>query len=494
VAALSVVPAGAGFAGATHAAKADTTAEIYPVPPSGVFTFAGRGFGHGHGMSQWGAYGAAKVGHLSANQILHFYYPHTTLATRSTARSIRVLLTATNAPTLGYLQVDPSAGLTVTPKGGSAKALPTKTSASAKAKSMPITAWRLRKSGSVVHLRDEAHGKWHLFATVGSGASISDSAAKVRVVEPGGVVTYRGAMVGELESGSLEAINVVNLEQYLYSVVPAEMSSSWTSAALEAQAVAARTYARRGLNSPKASWFDVYGDTRDQAYLGLGDETAQTTRAVTSTAGETIVDTSGHAILAQYSAANGGWTASGGESYLPAKADPYDGAVPNDAHAWTTSVAASSLQAAYPQLGTLREIKITGRDGDGVWGGRVTTLDLVGSRATVPLSGTDLQFALGLRSPWFRPTPTPAAPTGVTATVTAKRVTATWKAPAHVSGEAPITGYRLSVGSSTKNVGPSVRSASIGKLSAGTYSVSVVAVSSAGPGPASAAVKVKVTS
>jgi stage II sporulation protein D len=492
-AALSVVPA-VSFAAPAHPLKAGTPAEIYPVPPGGVFTFSGRGFGHGHGMSQWGAYGAAKMDHLSSNQILHFYYPHTTLATRSTARTVRVLLTAANAPALGYLQVDPSPGLTVTPTGGAARTLPAKTSATKKAKAHPITAWRLRDSGAVVHLRDEAAGRWHMFAAVGSGASLSDTAGEIRVVEPGGGVTYRGAMVGELESGSLEAVDDVNLEQYLYSVVPAEMSSSWTSAALEAQAVAARTYARRGLNSPKASWFDIYGDTRDQAYAGVGRETTRTTRAVNSTAGETIVDSAGHAILAQYSAANGGWTVSGGEPYLPAKADPYDGAVPNDAHAWTTSVAASSLESAYPQVGTLREIKITGRDGDGVWGGRVTTLDLVGSSAIVPLTGVDLQFALGLRSPWFRPTPTPAAPSGLTVTSARKRVTATWKRPAHVTGEAPITGYRLSVGTSTKTVGPSLLSASIGKLAAGTYPVSVVALSAAGPGPASGSVKVKVKS
>ena len=62
-------------------------------------------------MSQWGAYGAAKVAHMSSNQILHFYYPHTTLATRSTARTIRVLLTAADASARGYLQVNPATGL-----------------------------------------------------------------------------------------------------------------------------------------------------------------------------------------------------------------------------------------------------------------------------------------------------------------------------------------------------------------------------------------------
>jgi hypothetical protein len=72
--------------------------EVYPTPADAVFVVHGRGSGHGHGMSQWGAYGAAKVAHLSANQILHFYYPHTTLATRSTTRTIRVLLSGSIRP------------------------------------------------------------------------------------------------------------------------------------------------------------------------------------------------------------------------------------------------------------------------------------------------------------------------------------------------------------------------------------------------------------
>jgi SpoIID/LytB domain protein len=462
-------------------AAAATHAEVYPVPPGGVFTFHGRGYGHGHGMSQWGAYGAAKVDHLSSNQILHFYFPHTTLATRSTNRTIRVLLTSVDAPGAGYLQVAPAAGLSETPAGGKTKVLP------AKAGKKPITAWRLRKSGSVIHLRDEVAGAWHMYATVGSRATLAASAAKIRLTGPGQAVTYRGAVTGEIESGVLQAVNVVNLEQYIQSVVPAEMPSSWPMASLQAQAVASRTYARRELNNPKSGWFDLYGDTRDQAYLGAGDETARTTRAVAATAGETIVDSANQAILAQYSSSNGGWTVSGGVSYLPSRQDPYDGAIPNDAHAWTTSVSASSLASAYPQLGSLQEIKITGRNGDGLWGGRVATLDLVGSKATVALSGIDLQLALGLRSYWFRPTPTPAAPVSVKATVSGTSVTATWKLPAHISGQARVTGYRLTVGAKHVSVGASARTATVTKLAKGTYTATVVALSAAGPGPAASA-------
>jgi stage II sporulation protein D len=483
--AFAAVAVAAGLAVAPVAGLAHATTvsrhEVYPVPPSGVYSFHGRGDGHGHGMSQWGAYGAAKVAHLSTNQILHFYYPRTTLATRSTSQLIRVLLTAADASGRGYLQVNPALGLSVTPAGHKALVLPAKT-----ASHHAITAWRLQRSGKTVLLRRLSGGTWGTRMHVGTHAAITDTATQVPVVEPGGTVSYRGSIVGEIESGSFEAVNVVNLELYLLSVVPSEMPSSWSAAALQAQAVAARTYARHGINNPKAHWYDVNGDTSDQAYGGIGVETARATSAIHATAGEVIVDAHGHAILAQYSAADGGWTTSGGVAYLPAKADPYDGAVPNTAHAWIESVSASRLEADYPQLGTLADIEITGRDGDGLWGGRVTALKLVGSKATVTLSGTDLQSALGFGSDWFRPVPRPAAPSTLVAQVTGGTVTATWKAPASVTGAAAVTGYRftLSPGGHVQTLGKTVLTASVTKLAAGTYTVRVSALSAAGKGPA----------
>jgi SpoIID/LytB domain protein len=254
---------------------------------------------------------------------------------------------------------------------------------------------------------------------------------------------------------------------------------------LQSQAVAARTYATRGLHSPKTSWFDVFGDTRDQAYGGVGAETKPTNRAITATAGEVVVDHSGHAILAQYASADGGWTVSGGVSYLPSKQDPYDGAVPNAAHAWVTSVAASSLASAYPKIGTLQDVVITGRDGDGVWGGRVTGLELHGTDGSAVLSGTDLQFALGLRSPWFRPEPVPAAPSKLKASIVHKTLTMTWQPPASVRGAAKPTAYRATVtpGKHHATLPATAESFSVSDLGSGSYTVSVVAQSDAGPGP-----------
>lgn len=478
------------FATRAHAASRTsaprTLDETYPVPPDGTYSFHGRGFGHGHGLSQWGAYGAASVGHLSANQILHFYYPHTSLATRPTTRSIRVLLTAASAPSRGYVQVEPAPGLAVTPVGGGdPMTLPTETATGA-----PIDRWRLQLDGTTVDLCDRANGHWHTNTAIAGGGEFTDTAAKIVVDLPGRHMTFRGAVIGAVEAGHMEAVNLVNVELYLRGVVPSEMPSSWSPAALQSQAVAARTYATRDLHHPKASWFDVFGDTRDQAYGGVGAETKTTNQAVTATAGEVVVDHDGHPILAQYASADGGWTVSGGVSYLPARKDPYDGAVPNAAHAWVASVSASSLATAYPQIGTLQDLVITGRDGNGLWGGRVTSLELRGSDGTASLAGTDLQFALGLRSPWFRPVPPPAAPSKLTASIEHNSLTASWQPPASVHGAAEPTAYRVKVtpGTHHATLPATARSISVDDLAPGTYTVTVVAESDAGPGPAASVV------
>ncbi len=464
------------------------------MPSSGVYTIQGRGFGHAHGLSQWGAYGAAKVANLSSNQILHFYYPHTTLATFSVAQQVRVLLTAAGAPPKGYVEFEPADGLSVTPATGPAQTLPTETAAGD-----PIDRWRLRKSAAIISLRAHTAKGWSVVTPdEGTSATVSDPAALIAVDEPNRSATktirYRGEVVAELQAGALQAVNDVLVESYLRSVVPSEMPYTWTAAALQAQAVAARTYAWRAIASPKASWYDIDGDTRDQAYGGFGAESAQTDAAIHETAGEVVVDSTGAAIFSQYFSADGGWTVSGGQAYLPAKHDPYDGEVPNNAHSWTASVAASAIAAAYPSVGTVQQLVISGRDGHGAWGGRVTSMSVVGSAGTKALTGAEFASAFGLRSVWFRPMPPPGAPTAVAATASSRTVTVTWQAPKPVAGAAAVTGYRvkLSPGRHVTTTRASTLSASFASIPVGSYTASVAAKSAAGRGPAaSAAVTVK---
>lgn len=464
------------------------------MPPSGSYTIAGHGSGHGHGLSQWGAYGAAKVAHLSSNQILAFYYPHTTLATNSVTQTIRVLLTAANAPAKGSVTFDPADGLEITPVGQNAETFPTVATGGA-----PIDQWRISKAAGTLSLQEHWSGAWHVQAPdIGASATIDDPSALVSVEVPSGSATkpvsYRGALVVSLEAGSVQAVNVVPIESYIQSVVPAEMPASWAPAALQAQAVAARTYAWRAIAQPKASWYDLDGDTRDQGYPGAGVETTRTDKAVDATAGEIAVDSTGAAIFAQYSSADGGWTVSGGQPYLPARRDPYDGAIPNTGHAWTATVTATAIAAAYPSIGTLQQLVITGRDGHGSWGGRVTTMSIVGSNATVNTTGTQFQTSFGLRSPWFRPAPAPGAPTALAASVTGHTVTLTWAAPKRVAGAAAVTGYtvRLAPTAQQTTVDATTMTASFSNVAAGSYTATVIATSAAGSSaPASVPVTVK---
>ena len=478
------------------AARGDTQQpavnEVYPVPSGGSYTIQGRGFGHGHGLSQWGAYGAAKVANLSSNQILHFYYPHTTLATKPVTQELRVLLTAAAALAKGFLEFDPAPGLTVSPQTGDAQILRTQTDAGD-----AIDLWRLRKSGAAISLRAHTAKGWSVVTPdVGTAATVSDPDALIAVVEPNGsagsptgatkTIRYRGELVAQLQSGALQVVDDVLVESYLRSVVPSELPRAWTAAALQSQAVAARSYAWRAIANPKAPWYDIVGDTRDQAYGGFGAESAKTDDAIHDTAGEVIVDSTGAAIFAQYFSADGGWTVSGGQPYLPAKRDPYDGEVPNNAHLWSSPLDATTIAAAFPSVGTLHQLVITGRDGHGAWGGRVTSLNVVGSDGTKTLSGSAFQSAFGLRSAWFRPTPAPGAPTDVSAGATAHSVTVTWKAPKPISGAAAVTGYRVSLspGGDDVSTDAGTLTATFTGIKPGDYTAAVVAKSAVGHGPA----------
>jgi stage II sporulation protein D len=392
VAALAALAAAVLAPAAAANAGASGDKAPYVVPASGTFTLDGLGYGHGHGLSQWGAYGGAKAGN-SAAQILAFYYPHTSRVVTHHDPYVTVLLSATGTASSHHLEILPAPGLAV---GG--KTLPTTDATGA-----AITSWRITLSSGALVLKDKAGGSWTTVSDLARSTKVTDTARLLSLVtSSGSVASYRGSVTAEIQAGALEAVDRLRLETYIRSVVPAEMPSSWPTAALQAQAVAARTYADRSLSSPKASWFDLYGDTRDQAYPGAGSEAASTTAAVKATK-DLVLEQSGKPVFAQFDAADGGWTASGGVDYLPAQKDPWDGAVKSSAHSWTTTLSAATLEKAYPSLGTLQDITVTARDGHGTWGGRVTAVTLVGSKTSIGVSGTTFEAVANLRSTWWHP-------------------------------------------------------------------------------------------
>ena len=132
---------------------------------------------------------------------------------------------------------------------------------------------------------------------------------------------------------TLEAINVLGLESYLYGVVPSEMRYIWATDALEAQAVVARSYALA--TRKQTGDFDVYGDVRSQAYGGIAAEHYETTAAVDKTQRQVLLYKGKVATTFFYSTSGGrtaaiqdAWPKSAPVPYLVSVPDPYDALSP----------------------------------------------------------------------------------------------------------------------------------------------------------------------
>ena len=391
---LSLAVAGTLIASATLLSAASAGAvETYPRPLNGTVAISGHGYGHGHGMSQWGAYGAATQG-LTWQQILGFYYPGTALANLGNP-TIRVRLDAVGS---GTLHVYSTAGLRL-----AGNALPT-------AGISQYRAWTLSTGRLQIDALSSAG--WRSYTSSASPAVFSSSSGLVPVMLANGTQrAYRGSIYANWASStSVTPVNVLPMESYLRAVVPAEMPASWQGNALRAQAVAARSYAGYDrAHAPAGRTWDTCDTTSCQMYSGVPAEYATSDAAVAATAGQTLTY-GGTPAFTQFGSANGGWTAAGSQPYLPAKADPYDGAIPNSANSWTTSITVAAIQGQWPSIGTYSQLRILSRDGHGQWGGRVLTAAIDGSKGSVAVTGATIRSAFGLRSEWFIPTYRASAP------------------------------------------------------------------------------------
>lgn len=163
---------------------------------------------------------------------------------------------------------------------------------------------------------------------------------------------YGGFQYQRVGGGNLTVSNVLPLEDYVQGVIVEEMSASWPLEALKAQAVCARTYAYRNYAAQKHSsqGFDLCSDTHCQAYSGMGNVTAESSRAVTETSGEYLWY-NGALIDAVYSSHDGGATESavnvwGSDvPYLIGKTDPYEASVASKIsnYNWTVTYTAQEL-------------------------------------------------------------------------------------------------------------------------------------------------------
>jgi SpoIID/LytB domain protein len=358
---------------------------VYPVGPTTPVTITGDGFGHGIGMSQYGAQARAAAGQ-SAESILSFYYPGTARATLSP--TVRVLITEDDHNTV----VRPAKRLKVTDLAtGKAYLLPTANKA---------TAWRLRTVGGKPRLAWLRGKAWHAYLPRGrlmtGPAQFRTANSLITLVYGGSNHVYRGAM----RQVAGRTINVLNLDNYVRGVVPAEMPALWKPAALQAQAVAARTYAAFERADNLHDSYQICDTSSCQVYRGYAAEMPTSNAAVKATAGR-IITSGGAPAFTQFSASNGGWTVAGGRSYLIARQDTFDTTA---YHHWTATIGPIStkeLQAANPKLGALKSLQVVARDGHGEWGGRVTTLKLTYAGGTAMMSGSTFRSTLGIPSDFF---------------------------------------------------------------------------------------------
>ena len=382
LASLAAVVATLGAAGPAHAD------DSWSVPGQASITIRGHGYGHGHGMSQYGAEGAAREGR-NYRQILGFYYPRTRAGT--VGGNVSVLI---SGDTSNDLVVVARPGLTVRDSArGSKIRLPDKNASQ----------WRVAVTADGVNrVSYKTAAGWRTWRNLRGWGEFEAGGDPVTLVTPSGRVAYRGKLRAvPVSSGSRarDTVNVTTLENYVKGVVPREIPATWSPAAVQAQAVAARTYAAYERAHPLTSRYQICDTTSCQVYGGKSSEHPASNRAVNATRGQ-IRTHRGAPAFTQFSSSSGGWTSAGSAPYLVAKPDPYDGWSGNPNHKWSTKVTDTRIERAFPRLGNLRRIVVTRRDGNGQWGGRVRSMRLVGSDVALTISGDTFRFALGLRSEW----------------------------------------------------------------------------------------------
>jgi len=359
------------------------------------YVIDGRGFGHGVGMSQYGAYGYALREGRDFRWILGHYYPGTNVGRVATAR-MRVLLRDTRVPKVcGATAVRDAAGRRVRLRDDRVYAF-----TALGADKLRVADTRTRRSRARLRAPVRVTG----------GASVCVRGTAINGVRDG---SYRGALRLHRDDGrTILAVNELGLESYLQGVVAAEMPSTWSAEALKAQAVVARSYALRSLRPDRV--FDVYADVRSQAYRGVAGEAATSVAAARATRGLAVRYGVGIAQTFFHSTSGGrtsGYVEGFGGGlpvpYLRPVDDPYDDISP--LHTWTVRLTDAEMAKALRdvRLGDLEDVKITATGETG----RVSTADVVGEEGTAPVSGLELRRLLELRSHWFAIRREPGRPT-----------------------------------------------------------------------------------
>ncbi len=389
----------------------------------GDFVFTGRGWGHGVGMSQWGAWQAAKEGETFGD-ILAFYYPGTSLESIDPATELKVRLSA-NPPSssaLTFVQVDLK---------------PSVTDAVLVKKSAAGEETEIISAGSFFNVFAEA-GKVKIVTADGAQGPFDlvelrpltdDGRVAVQMRTSGSTYEYReywGKIRLQPGNGSADlwVYNFVPVDKYVRDIGEVDLGWAMRSQpdyapeAVKAQAVAARTYAvAKNGATLSDGWQDQYyaGYRLEAKYPGLAEAAEQTAGLILTYGGKPA--------STYFSAHSGGyttdsaWGGSGsGLAYIVAQPDPWSLRAPpssvNSAgpgYNWTYTISPASLSGKVNgglkdvstgktfDVGLLGRVEVASRD-TGDPGSHARTVRLTGSKGTATVAATSLKSLLGLRS------------------------------------------------------------------------------------------------
>ena len=408
-------------------------AGLFLAPPAraadGDFVFTGRGWGHGTGMSQWGAWQAAKEG-VTFDDILAFYYPGTALQTVDPDSQVKVRLSADppGSNALSFAQVDLKPSVTEatlikkSAAGGETEILPAGALMnvfSVNGKVEIVTAAGRQGPFDYVELQpagggdDPSEGRVAIqfkSTTTSSPYAYREYWGSIRV-QPGDA------------TGKLWVYNFVAVDMYVRDIGEVDLdwampsASGYAPEAVKAQAVAARTYAMAKNGTLTDGWQDQYyaGYRLEAKYPGLARAAEETTGL--------IVTYQGKPASTYFSAHSGGYTtdsawsgAGSGKPYIVSQPDPWSLRAPPTSVSsagpgwnWTYTISPASFSSKVN--GNLKDVS-TGKTFDIGLIGRVEvatrdtadpasharTLRLTGEKGTAQVSATSLKSTLGLRS------------------------------------------------------------------------------------------------
>ena len=208
---------------------------------------------------------------------------------------------------------------------------------------------------------------------------------------------YAGELRVSLNDKKLQILNYIKLEKYLKSVVGSEMPKEFPLAALQAQAIAARTYVLKLLG--KNEFFDIHSTQASQVYLGLESETAKINRAVRSTSSLALFHQN-KLIEAVFHSSSGGRTENSGQVWkyqLPYLRSVVDYDQNSTKYKWSKKISSSDLDKIFSDLGGLKSIQIIKKNNSD----RVINVKVYGPKGTKNISGKTLRRNLNLPSNKF---------------------------------------------------------------------------------------------